>query len=134
MTGAAPRIAVVVFPGSNDDRDAALALEGLGAEPVLHWHGEPELPEVGAVVLPGGFSYGDYLRTGAIASVAPVMMPPKLAGMVRPTVVRQRLTPSAKLASRNVSGTSASTSCVDRAMSGSMMIASAIPPAHALCW
>jgi phosphoribosylformylglycinamidine synthase len=68
-----PRIAVLVFPGSNDDRDAALALEGLGAEPVLVWHAEPELPEVGAVVLPGGFSYGDYLRCGAIARFAPVM-------------------------------------------------------------
>jgi phosphoribosylformylglycinamidine synthase len=73
MTEAAPRIAVVVFPGSNDDRDAALALEGLGAEPVLHWHGEPELPDVGAVVLPGGFSYGDYLRAGAIARFSPAM-------------------------------------------------------------
>jgi phosphoribosylformylglycinamidine synthase len=70
-----PRIAVLVFPGSNDDRDAALALEGLGAEPVLVWHAEPELPEVGAVVLPGGFSYGDYLRCGAIARFAPVMEP-----------------------------------------------------------
>jgi phosphoribosylformylglycinamidine synthase I len=68
-----PRIAVLVFPGSNDDRDAALALEGLGGEPVLVWHAEPELPEVGAVVLPGGFSYGDYLRCGAIARFAPVM-------------------------------------------------------------
>jgi phosphoribosylformylglycinamidine synthase subunit PurQ / glutaminase len=68
-----PRIAVVVFPGSNDDRDAALALEGLGAEPVLHWHADPELPEVGAVVLPGGFSYGDYLRAGAIARFSPAM-------------------------------------------------------------
>jgi phosphoribosylformylglycinamidine synthase subunit PurQ / glutaminase len=68
-----PRIAVVVFPGSNDDRDAALALTGLGAEPVLVWHAEPELPEVSAVVLPGGFSYGDYLRCGAIARFAPVM-------------------------------------------------------------
>jgi phosphoribosylformylglycinamidine synthase I len=68
-----PRMAVLVFPGSNDDRDAALALEGLGAEPVLVWHAEPELPEVGAVVLPGGFSYGDYLRCGAIARFAPVM-------------------------------------------------------------
>jgi len=73
MTEAPPRIAVVVFPGSNDDRDAALALEGLGAEPVLHWHAEPELPEVGAVVLPGGFSYGDYLRAGAIARFSPAM-------------------------------------------------------------
>jgi phosphoribosylformylglycinamidine synthase len=68
-----PRIAVVVFPGSNDDRDAALAFEQLGAEPVLVWHAEAELPEFGAVVLPGGFSYGDYLRCGAIARFAPVM-------------------------------------------------------------
>jgi phosphoribosylformylglycinamidine synthase subunit PurQ / glutaminase len=70
---ARPRIAVVVFPGSNDDRDAALALEELGAEATLVWHAEPSLPEVGAVVLPGGFSYGDYLRCGAIARFAPVM-------------------------------------------------------------
>jgi phosphoribosylformylglycinamidine synthase len=68
-----PRIAVVVFPGSNDDRDAGLAFESLGAEPVLVWHAEPELPDVGAVALPGGFSYGDYLRCGAIARFAPVM-------------------------------------------------------------
>jgi phosphoribosylformylglycinamidine synthase I len=68
-----PRIAVVLFPGSNDDRDAALALAGLDAEPVLVWHAEPELPDVTAVVLPGGFSYGDYLRCGAIARFAPVM-------------------------------------------------------------
>jgi phosphoribosylformylglycinamidine synthase I len=68
-----PRIAVVVFPGSNDDRDAALALENLGAEPTLVWHAEPALPDVAAVVLPGGFSYGDYLRCGAIARFAPVM-------------------------------------------------------------
>ena len=68
-----PRVAVLVFPGSNDDRDAALALESLGAEPVRVWHAETDLPEVGAVVLPGGFSYGDYLRCGAIARFAPVM-------------------------------------------------------------
>jgi phosphoribosylformylglycinamidine synthase subunit PurQ / glutaminase len=68
-----PRIGVLVFPGSNDDRDAALALEGLGAEPILVWHGERELPQVGAVVLPGGFSYGDYLRAGAIARFSPAM-------------------------------------------------------------
>jgi phosphoribosylformylglycinamidine synthase I len=68
-----PKIAVLVFPGSNDDRDAALALERLGAEPILVWHAERELPAVGAVVLPGGFSYGDYLRCGAIARFAPVM-------------------------------------------------------------
>jgi phosphoribosylformylglycinamidine synthase I len=70
-----PKIAVIVFPGSNDDRDAALALDRLGADPVLVWHAEPELPAVRAVVLPGGFSYGDYLRCGAIARFAPVMGP-----------------------------------------------------------
>jgi phosphoribosylformylglycinamidine synthase I len=68
-----PRIAVIVFPGSNDDRDAAWALGALGAEPVLVWHAERELPHVGAVVLPGGFSYGDYLRCGAIARFSPAM-------------------------------------------------------------
>jgi phosphoribosylformylglycinamidine synthase I len=68
-----PKIAVLVFPGSNDDRDAALALDRLGAEPTRVWHAERELPAVGAVVLPGGFSYGDYLRCGAIARFAPVM-------------------------------------------------------------
>ena len=69
-----PVVAVVVFPGSNDDRDAAGALEAVGAEPELVWHDVPELPTgTGAVVLPGGFSYGDYLRTGAIASLAPAM-------------------------------------------------------------
>jgi phosphoribosylformylglycinamidine synthase len=68
-----PKIGVVVFPGSNDDHDAALALERLGAEPTLVWHAERDLPAVGAVVLPGGFSYGDYLRCGAIARFAPVM-------------------------------------------------------------
>jgi phosphoribosylformylglycinamidine synthase len=67
------RVAVIVFPGSNDDVDAALALERLGAEPVLVWHAEPQLPDVGAVILPGGFSYGDYLRAGAIARFSPAM-------------------------------------------------------------
>jgi phosphoribosylformylglycinamidine synthase len=71
--GPRPKIAVVAFPGSNDDRDAALAIEGLGAETTLVWHAEPALPDVAAVVLPGGFSYGDYLRCGAIARFAPVM-------------------------------------------------------------
>jgi phosphoribosylformylglycinamidine synthase len=69
-----PRVAVTVFPGSNDDRDAAWALRALGADAVLTWHGDEELPEgTGAVVLPGGFSYGDYLRCGAIARFSPVM-------------------------------------------------------------
>jgi phosphoribosylformylglycinamidine synthase len=69
-----PRIAVVTFPGSNDDGDARLALDRLGAEPVAVWHTATDLPErVTGVVLPGGFSYGDYLRCGALARVAPVM-------------------------------------------------------------
>jgi len=68
-----PRIGVVAFPGSNDDRDAAWALSALGAEPVAIWHAEPELPRVDGIVLPGGFSYGDYLRCGAIARFAPAM-------------------------------------------------------------
>jgi phosphoribosylformylglycinamidine synthase I len=68
-----PRVAVVVFPGSNDDGDAAWALGAIGAEADLVWHAETELPDVGAVILPGGFSYGDYLRCGAIARFSPVM-------------------------------------------------------------
>ena len=69
-----PRIAVLVFPGSNDDRDAAWALGALDADAQLVWHAETELPrETGAVVLPGGFSYGDYLRCGAIARFAPIL-------------------------------------------------------------
>ncbi|MCY7303684.1 MAG: phosphoribosylformylglycinamidine synthase subunit PurQ [Thermoleophilia bacterium] len=69
-----PKIAVVTFPGSNDDGDAALALELLGADPVRVWHAETALPEdTAGVVLPGGFSYGDYLRCGAIARFARVM-------------------------------------------------------------
>jgi phosphoribosylformylglycinamidine synthase len=68
------RIAVVTFPGSNDDADARLALERLGAEAVPVWHAANRLPaDVGGVVLPGGFSYGDYLRCGALARLAPVM-------------------------------------------------------------
>jgi len=68
------RVAVVVFPGSNDEQAAAFALRTLGAEPALVWHAEPDLPrDAGAVVLPGGFSYGDYLRCGAIARFARVM-------------------------------------------------------------
>jgi phosphoribosylformylglycinamidine synthase I len=67
------RVAVVSFPGSNDDRDALHALELLGAEGVPVWHADERLPDVGAVILPGGFSYGDYLRCGAIARFAPAM-------------------------------------------------------------
>ena len=69
-----PAIAVLVFPGSNDDRDAAWALGALGADAQLVWHAEHTLPAgTGAVVLPGGFSYGDYLRCGAIARFAPIL-------------------------------------------------------------
>ncbi len=69
-----PLIAVVVFPGSNDDRDAQLALERLGATARRVWHTERELPEAtAAVVFPGGFSFGDYLRCGAIARFSPVL-------------------------------------------------------------
>src|SRR5579859_1291797 len=68
-----PKLAVVTFPGSNDDRDAVHAFELLGADATLVWHANEELPPVDAVVLPGGFSYGDYLRCGAIARFAPVM-------------------------------------------------------------
>ncbi len=73
MTERRPRVGVLVFPGSNDDRDAMWALSALGAKPVPIWHAEPELPGVDGVVLPGGFSYGDYLRCGAIARFAPAM-------------------------------------------------------------
>ena len=71
---ARPTVAVIVFPGSNDDRDAQLALERVGAYAVRMWHTDQALPpETAAVVLPGGFSYGDYLRCGAIARFSPVM-------------------------------------------------------------
>ncbi|WP_159621598.1 phosphoribosylformylglycinamidine synthase subunit PurQ [Ruania rhizosphaerae] len=67
------RIGVVTFPGSLDDRDAARAVRLAGAEPVRLWHAEDSLAGVDAVVLPGGFSYGDYLRAGAISRFAPIM-------------------------------------------------------------
>jgi len=67
------RIGVVTFPGSLDDRDARRAVKRAGATPVELWHGDPSLQHVDAVILPGGFSYGDYLRCGAIARFAPVM-------------------------------------------------------------
>lgn len=73
MSDSRPPIGVVTFPGSNDDRDALLALERLGARGVAVWHGDERLPDVAAVVLPGGFSYGDYLRCGAIARFSPAM-------------------------------------------------------------
>ena len=66
--------AVIVFPGINRERDMLLALEQTtGVKPVAVWHGETELPKVDLVVVPGGFSYGDYLRCGAIAARSPIM-------------------------------------------------------------
>lgn len=67
------RIGIVTFPGSLDDGDAARAVRLAGGEPVSLWHGDDSLSSVDAVVLPGGFSYGDYLRCGAIARFAPIM-------------------------------------------------------------
>jgi phosphoribosylformylglycinamidine synthase len=67
------RIGVITFPGSLDDVDAQRAVRYAGAEPVALWHADPDLRGVDAVVVPGGFSYGDYLRAGAIASLAPIM-------------------------------------------------------------
>jgi phosphoribosylformylglycinamidine synthase len=68
------KAALIVFPGSNRDRDMRLALTAAaGRAPVEVWHGDSELPEVDLIVLPGGFSYGDYLRAGAMAARSPVM-------------------------------------------------------------
>ncbi len=74
-TGGHGRIGVVTFPGSLDDRDAARAVELAGGTAVALWHADTDLQGVDAVVLPGGFSYGDYLRCGAIARFAPIMTP-----------------------------------------------------------
>jgi phosphoribosylformylglycinamidine synthase I len=73
VTSGAPRVGVVTFPGSLDDRDALRAVATMGGEPVALWHADHDLRGVDAVVLPGGFSYGDYLRAGAIAARAPLM-------------------------------------------------------------
>ena len=76
MSGTEPRplVPVIVFPGSNDDRDASLALAGRGAQAPRVWHTDETLPDgTAAVVLPGGFSYGDYLRCGAIARFSPAL-------------------------------------------------------------
>jgi phosphoribosylformylglycinamidine synthase subunit PurQ / glutaminase len=80
----APRIGVVTFPGSLDDQDAARGVRRAGGIAVPLWHGDRDLRGVDAVVLPGGFSYGDYLRCGAIARFAPVMaelLPAARAGL-----------------------------------------------------
>ena len=67
------RVGVITFPGTLDDRDAARAVNRSGAQAVSLWHGDADLKKVDAVILPGGFSYGDYLRAGAISRFAPVM-------------------------------------------------------------
>ncbi len=67
------RVGVITFPGTLDDTDAARAVRYAGGEPVALWHGDADLRGVDAVIVPGGFSYGDYLRAGAIARFAPVM-------------------------------------------------------------
>ena len=68
------KAAIIVFPGSNCDRDVKVALQAAsGAEPAMVWHGDGALPECDLIVLPGGFSYGDYLRGGAIAARSPIM-------------------------------------------------------------
>jgi phosphoribosylformylglycinamidine synthase subunit PurQ / glutaminase len=69
----APRIGVVVFPGTNCEHDVVQAVEAVGGEGVLLWHGDAQLGAVDAVVLPGGFAHGDYLRPGALARFSPVM-------------------------------------------------------------
>ena len=68
-----PRVGVITFPGSLDDRDALRAVAYMGGEGVRLWHAEHDLRDADAVILPGGFSYGDYLRCGAIARFAPIM-------------------------------------------------------------
>jgi phosphoribosylformylglycinamidine synthase I len=68
------KAAVIVFPGSNCDRDLSVALErSMGAKPHMVWHRDTELPDVDLIAVPGGFSYGDYLRSGAMAAQSPVM-------------------------------------------------------------
>ena len=68
------KAAVIVSPGSNCDRDVQVAIrQSAGTEPIMHWHGDPELPNVDLIVVPGGFSYGDYLRAGAMAAHSPVI-------------------------------------------------------------
>ena len=67
------RVGIVVFPGSNCEQDCEKVFRDMGAEPVMVWHADEELPDVDIVVLPGGFAHGDYLRTGALARFSPIM-------------------------------------------------------------
>ena len=84
------KAAVVVFPGSNCDRDVQVALrQSMGSEPILVWHKEADFEPVDLIVLPGGFSYGDYLRCGAVAAHSPVMR--ELAARAAPAGRRVRV-------------------------------------------
>jgi len=68
------KASVIVFPGSNCDRDVAVSLEAaMGKKPAMVWHGDADVPQSDLIVLPGGFSYGDYLRSGAMAAHSPIM-------------------------------------------------------------
>ena len=73
MSAGLPRVGIVLFPGTNCELDVAWAIEELGASPETLWHGDATTKDVDAVVVPGGFAHGDYLRTGAIARFSPVM-------------------------------------------------------------
>ena len=85
--GARPRVSVVVFPGSNCDHDAVHAVEAtIGADARLVWHAGTDLGRPDLVILPGGFSYGDYLRCGAIARFSPVMDAVRFAGSGGPVL------------------------------------------------
>ena len=86
VTRGTPRVGVVTFPGSLDDRDALRAVETMGGEAVALWHADHDLHGVDAVILPGGFSYGDYLRAGALAARAPLMS--EVAGVRRAVAAR----------------------------------------------
>ena len=77
------KAAVIVSPGSNCDRDVQVALrQSVGDDPVMHWHGDPDLPGVDLIVVPGGFSYGDYLRAGAMAAHSPVIREVVVTGQI----------------------------------------------------
>ena len=105
------RIGVITFPGSLDDRDAQRAVRLAGGEPVALWHGSHDLEGVDALILPGGFSYGDYLRCGAIASLSPIMTEVVDAANARHARARhlQRLPDAHRGAACSRAGSSATT-------------------------
>ena len=98
--------AVIVFPGSNREHDVADAIErATGRQPKTVWHRETELPAVDLIVLPGGFAYGDYLRTGAIAARSPIMSEVRRRAS-RGTVKNCRVSPTSSCNRANISGLS----------------------------